>query len=175
MFKYVATAVLMLGIAGPLAAKPKECDPVLMDYQFCPKNLWQRMHYKNAPEGLFVWRTNRTAAKLIIEMIAVGSVPETEMVMDAIKDSVRQSLIDPSAVSFETAMFKDGDEQGLGTVIYEIMMEGEPVRVHHSVLISGNLMMQYITSTSNDNDQDGSETHRSFVTSFKTVEPIHDA
>lgn len=175
MFKFIATTALMMGIAAPLAAK--ECDPVLMDYQFCPDEPWRRIEHKNAPQGLFLWRSDHVAGKLIVEMIAEGSTPEMEIVMDAIKDSVKQSLRDPSAVSFETADFIDGDKQDLGTLIYEIAMNGTPVRVHHSILISGNVMMQYITSPLSKaklDGLDGDDVHREFVTSFKTVEPQHE-
>lgn len=168
MRNLIPTTAFLIATGSALAAQ--DCSTVLADYAFCPEEDWQSMDVET-PEGIFLWQKEGVTGKLIVERHRAGTAPETEMVMDAIKDSVRMSLADPDMAMFQQQMTYDGKAQRIGSMVYELDFFDDVIRVHHSVMVTETFLMQYTTITEDDDPETGADAHREFVSSFQTKTP----
>jgi hypothetical protein len=172
MFKFIATAALMMGIAGPLAAQ--ECDQVRENYVFCAEDKWQQFQHPAFPEGMFIWKSTAATGKLLVETSSADIHIDTEIILDAIKDSVRKSLSENASANFLEHAYVDGREKSLGTISYDLTDGEDTLRTHHSVIVTDKTIMQYVTIMSGDDHEAGAQTHQDFLKRFKTVVPDYD-
>ncbi len=145
------------------------CEKILSDYVFCGAGDWDRIPQADVP-GLFVWRAGSSAAKLIVEPHEPGSAPEMDVIMDAVRQSVRGSFADPSVVTFRDEAVAGEGDRGLGSIIYDISTSNGVVRVHHSVMVTETLVMQYSTVTKDLSGKSASAIHKDFISGFRIQE-----
>jgi hypothetical protein len=107
-------------------------------------------------------------------MLPRGVGDDPEFVMDAIKDSVRASQDDPESVTFSEHYLHADARFDRGIIAYEVVSGTQALQLHHSFMIAGNLVIQFITYSDLTDKAGNLDLHRDFVTSFRVIEGQQD-
>ncbi len=150
------------------------CTSILKDLAFCAEGKWDRVDV-DLPEGMLLWRKPGITAKMMAQGFVPGSVPDPSAVMAAIKNSVRASQDDPEAVSFTKHQIREGKRFDRGIIAYDLVVEGNPVRMHHSFMLAEQALIQFVTHSRAADEAANLAAHRDFITSFKVIEGQQDA
>lgn len=164
----------LLSLFAASSVSAKSCDPILADMSFCPNGVWERMEI-DLPDGVFLWRNGPTIAKAIVEAHTSGSAPDAEVVMEAIKDSVRGSLADPETVTFTEHYVQEEEMIDRGIIGYDLSIKGNEISLHHSFMLADQVVIQFVTHRAGGDHLDNLLAHRNFIRSFEIDKPKLEA
>lgn len=173
MRRLLISAALSAIVASQASAEV--CTLLLRDLSFCHAGQWQEVG-ANLPEGMKVWTAEPDVTAKLMAQPVTGLLAESpEVVLAALKTSVRASQEDPGSVTFKEHHIFDGSHFEHGIISYELIVNSQPVLVHHSFMLADTVVLQFVTHGRSADDAENLEFHRDFVTSFKVIEDQQDA
>ncbi len=172
MLRFSALAAALLLAPPALAQGPKACTDLHPQLEFCTSGQSWQKDDRTVPEALGFFRMEGGGfGKVILEEVPGQAQIDPDLVQETIIAMVSRQ-IESAGGSVEVSSKQGGEIGGdlAGTIIYRFTRAGQDVLTMHSYLVSRNLVMQFITSTQQEN-RSAQDMHRSFLVSFKVQEP----